>query len=161
MAIELLNLLRERFPPFQGNEMVTVYGAHERLHVSGIDQQLYDAVRKGHPTPLDNHGVVEKIAKTIFDVPFKYETKGTVNDSIFFMEEIDERFALDDEQNKYLNNWKNHHITVELPKVHPVITFDLANRGSGYLLSKQRQKCYEFMLAMYDLFYERARNDEA
>lgn len=158
MVLELVKMINERFPPFRGAESIAIYGAHERLHVSGIDDQLYDTIRRGKPEPLEDHAVIKEIAKRVFDAPFVYETRGTVKDSLFFTGERDEHLAYDDPHNRYLNNWSNQHITVELPKIYPMMTFDLANRGNGELFPKQRQKYVEFMLAIYALFYERAKN---
>jgi hypothetical protein len=149
----LFQKLKERFPPVNDYERISIYGAYERIYLDLIDYAFI-----GMPY-FDSQERIKNLALKTFDVNFisKFlKDGGEQRLSIIFEPVILNKTKMSYELFEYHENHSGHSMDVMLPSTHPIITISTGNRGHVDLLPKQRENYYNFVENVYRLFLENA-----
>ncbi len=157
MTERLVQRFRERFPPINGYERVTIYEAYERIYLDLIEQ---DFMPLRHFNP---HREIKDLALKTFDVSFicKFLDNGGWNRlAIIFSEEILPKGKMSYELFRYNLWYDGHGIEVSLPATHPIITVSTGNRGRTDLLDRQRDLYYNFVEGIYNIFLEKVKSSK-
>ncbi len=149
----LFKKLRERFPPINDYERITVYEAYERVYLDLIESAFMKDKQFNSPEKIKN------LAQRIFDVNFVYiplNNGGEKRWTVIFEPIILDKGKMSEESFRYQENYSGHSIEVILPSSHPMITISTANRGAIDLFPKQRDNYYNFVEDVYKLFLQNA-----
>ena len=152
----LFNRFRNRFPPLNGYEKITIYGAYERIYLDLIGREFMSA-------PFINpEDEIKTLASKVFDVNFEwgysyYDAKTKNPEIIFNPAGLSKDKGGTEELMRYQDNYSGHTIEIKLPARNPEITISTGNRGKTLLLDEQRDKYFEFVEEIYKIFLESSR----
>jgi len=159
MSEILCKMLYERFPPIGPHNVnrVLIYTGFateawtpnskgqthiERIHLDLIDRIFLD-VKEALVQPEE----IKRLADKIFDIPFDFNLTDD-GYTIYF-----QQHGIDDYSQKY----SHHFIAVKEQLKKPQIMISTGNRGAIVLNNMQREKYFQFVTELYDLFFKRAR----
>ena len=152
MSDKLYEMLCKRFPPVgpKGYTRVSIYPPGEEKLIEGIHLNLIEKVFLSIKKPLLNSEVIESLASHIFnDIHYDFYKNQEEGDVILFRpREVDD----------YAQRYANHYIAIHHPLKYPKITISTGNRGRTELNSRQREKYYQFVIELNDLFLEKAKS---
>ncbi len=141
----MVNLLREmfekEFPPFGPKKVpqLTDYRGIERLHIRIMDVALKHIESKTKLN-LDLEEITE-LADKIFD---------DVGHRTYLWDDYGQEEIIIDFKNisieEYIKKYSNHEIWIEKSANTPVLTYQLANRGTASLHKRQREKYFQFAI---------------
>jgi len=146
MSRELYRRMCEEFPPVvpYETERVSIYGAHERTHVT-----LYDIAFTNLEGPVLDEALLEEIAKEVFDdIPFEPIWE---DDDGHWVIWFDPKTP-----DKYSQKYYGHDILVQNVHATPMITIETGWRGDGGLTDRQRDKYIQFVKEVHRRCVEKA-----
>lgn len=149
MTVELVKMFEDRFPPVGPHKVprVSTYHGIERIYLT-----LLDEVFVGINKPLVTIDEIKTLAHKIFDKDVNFEFKenqGTLDGAVILFEPRG--------GDNYSMNYSGHSIQVHKPFIVPEITLSLANRGTAKLYPKQRNKYFQFVNNLYELFVNNSK----
>jgi len=153
MTVVLFEKFKQRFPPIKNHDRVSIYEAYERIYLSIIDRQFIGA------PDFNSEQKIKDLASKTFDVNFVSKTfeEGHKNKLYLIFEPI--IFSkMSKKSFLYNSSYSGHSIDINLPSFWPEITISTGNRGRTNLSQKQRDKYYNFVEEIYNLFLENAKN---
>ena len=156
MSDTLYKMFCEKYPPIGlwKTSRITLYPSYgggtwiERIHLNLLEKIFLEFLEKRKP--LIKSDDIGKLAKKIFDdINYDFYTHREEGNVIFFRPE-----GID----KYSQNYAGHYIAVHEPLIIPKILISTGNRGAIGLHNKQREKYFQFVDELYDIFLKNAKS---
>jgi len=156
MSDKLVEMFKEKYPLTpRGYDRVSIYPRGggtwvERIHLDLVEKEFlkFQIDKK----PLADISSIKDVAKRVFDdIGHRHYTlkdQGNLLDILYF-----EPKGIDD----YNQSYSNHFIEIREPLIIPKIMISTGNRGRIKLHERQREKYFQFVNDVYNLFMRNAK----